>query len=77
MLSAVVYVTLRVWIARFVARRRLKFYFLGLALLLTCAVGISRVYMRVHYSTDVLAGAVAFRYTADSVESPESRRCMS
>ena len=38
------------WLARF------RVYFLGLAILLTIAVGISRIYLGVHYQTDVLAG---------------------
>ena len=59
MMSALTYLTLAALLARSQERKRLKAYFLLLAALLTFMVGISRVYLGVHWPTDVLAGWMA------------------
>jgi undecaprenyl-diphosphatase len=59
MLSAVVYLTLGVMLSRLVPNRAAKIYFLVVALGLSFIIGVSRVYMGVHYPTDVLAGWTA------------------
>lgn len=59
MMAAVTYLTLGALLARVQPRRQLKAYLLMIAIVLTLLVGLTRVYLGVHWPTDVLAGWTA------------------
>lgn len=55
-LSAVAFLTIGILLMRVTPEPRLRVYFMTIAVLLSLMIGLSRIYLGVHFPTDVFAG---------------------
>ncbi|WP_367871281.1 phosphatase PAP2 family protein [Luteolibacter sp. Populi] len=79
-MASIVYLTLGIMLARTQPRKRVRIFVVALSILITMSVGISRIYLGVHWPTDVLGGwalgtvwAVLFWFAAVKVDSRRAR----
>jgi undecaprenyl-diphosphatase len=73
MQSAIVYLTLGAMLMRIVEGRLTKIFCCGMAMFVTFVVGVSRVWLGVHYPTDVLAGWIVGLFWASMCWLAEQR----
>jgi undecaprenyl-diphosphatase len=75
--AAACYATFAFFFARFVARRSIEIFCYVLATLIVVTIGMTRIYLGVHYPTDVLGGLSAggaWAFFLDAVFSPWYRK---
>jgi undecaprenyl-diphosphatase len=59
MMASVIYLTLAILVAKVNSNVRIKLFVLSVAMTLAALVGVSRVYLGVHWPSDVVAGWIA------------------
>ena len=81
LLATVFYLSLGVMLTRALPRRRLKAFALGAAMLIAALVGLTRIYLGAHWTSDVIAGwsagaawAMALWLVAWAVQRRQARR---